>query len=275
MLISGFSTDGFEQTADDLGGGSLIREVRFTTIATPRRWLAIAAAMAAVAAVSVVPSSQAQGAKRLGVSLPDQPVRPRATGRLVTVRTVSQLRQALMRLRNGDRVVVEKFRYGLFLPLRDHAELSWNNPSPGDVVVLRSPADGVDIIKRVIGVPGDQIELRDEEVYRNGKIVPTKQVGKCTSGTGALQPGCRVYESQVNEHSFRFSTAFRMFEPFSERVPEGHIYVLGDHRDHSNDSRNPAIGMVPVSAVKGRALMIYWSSGEQGTRFDRTFHQVQ
>ncbi|HET8933934.1 MAG TPA: signal peptidase I [Polyangiales bacterium] len=178
-------------------------------------------------------------------------------------------------LLSGDRVVVEKFRFGLFLPLREHAELSWSNPRPGDVVVLRSPADGVDIIKRVIGVPGDQIELRDEDVYRNGKVVETKQVGKCEFGTGALQPGCRVYESQVNTHSFRFSTAFRMFEPFSARVPEGHIYVLGDHRDHSNDSRNPAIGMVPVSAVKGRALMIYWSSGEQGTRFDRAFHQVQ
>lgn len=177
-------------------------------------------------------------------------------------------------LLSGDRVVVEKFRYGLFLPLRDHAELNWSNPRPGDVVVLRSPADGVDIIKRVIGVPGDLIELRDEEVYRNGKIVPTKQVGKCAFGTGALQPGCRVYESQVNEHSFRFSTAFRMFEPFSERVPEGHIYVLGDHRDHSNDSRNPMVGAVNINRIKGRALAIYWSSAPEGFRWNRMFSSI-
>lgn len=178
-------------------------------------------------------------------------------------------------LLNGDRVVVSKFAYGLFLPLRDHAEISWGQPKIGDVVILKSPADGVDIIKRVIGVSGDQIELREDQVYRNGKAVDTKQVGKCSLGTGAVQPGCRVYESQIDDRSFRFSTAFRSFDAFSARVPDGHIYVLGDHRDHSNDSRNPAIGMVPISAVKGRALVIYWSSGEQGTRFHRAFHRVQ
>src|SRR5690606_12608590 len=58
-------------------------------------------------------------------------------------------------LLNGDRVVVSKFAYGLFLPLRDHAEITWGQPKVGDVVILKSPADGVDIIKRVIGVGGD------------------------------------------------------------------------------------------------------------------------
>jgi signal peptidase I len=178
-------------------------------------------------------------------------------------------------LLSGDRVVVEKFRYGLYLPLRDHADISWNSPEPGDVVVLRSPADGVDIIKRVIGVAGDQIELRDDQVYRNGQLVPTRDVGKCTTGTGALQPSCRVYESEVDDHTFHFSTALRTMDGFSGQVPDKHIYVLGDHRDQSNDSRNPAVGMIPISAIKGRALIIYWSSGQQGTRFDRAFQPVQ
>jgi signal peptidase I len=178
-------------------------------------------------------------------------------------------------LLSGDRVVVEKFRYGLYLPLRDHADLNWASPDPGDVVVLRSPADGVDIIKRVIGVAGDEIEVRDDRVFRNGQQVPTTQIGKCESGTGALQPGCRVYESQLGDRSFRYSTALRSPDFSRGRVPDKHILVLGDHRDHSNDSRNPAMGMIPLTAIKGRALMIYWSSGDKGTRFDRTFMRVR
>ena len=58
-------------------------------------------------------------------------------------------------LLNGDRVVVAKFMYGLFLPFRDHADLTWGSPNVGDVVIIKSPADGVDIVKRVIGVGGD------------------------------------------------------------------------------------------------------------------------
>jgi signal peptidase I len=84
-----------------------------------------------------------------------------------------------------------------------------------------------------------------------------------------------VYESQINARSFRFSTGSRAFDMFAGRVPEKHIYVLGDHRDHSNDSRNPAVGMIPLTAIKGRALFIYWSSGEDGARWDRAFHRVQ
>jgi signal peptidase I len=58
-------------------------------------------------------------------------------------------------------------------------------------------------------------------------------------------------------------------------IPEGHIYVLGDHRDSSNDSRNPAVGAIPVTRVKGRALSIYWSSGEDGLRYARMMHNVR
>ena len=58
-------------------------------------------------------------------------------------------------------------------------------------------------------------------------------------------------------------------------VPKGHIYVLGDHRDSSNDSRNPVLGVIPVTRVKGRALTIYWSSGEEGLRYDRILKGVR
>ena len=178
-------------------------------------------------------------------------------------------------LLNGDRVVVSKFAFGLFLPLRDHAEFSWGQPNIGDVVIVKSPADGVDIIKRVIGVAGDFIEMRADRVYRNGQALPATDVGPCTSGSGSVQPDCRVYESKIGDRTFHISTAHISADPFPMRVPEGHIYVLGDHRDHSNDSRNPMLGAVPINRIKGRALSIYWSSGPEGFRWSRMFHAIE
>jgi signal peptidase I len=178
-------------------------------------------------------------------------------------------------LLNGDRVVVSKFSYGLFLPLRDQAELSWGGPQVGNVVIIKSPADGVDIVKRVIGVGGDSIEMRGDRVYRNGQPLPLADVGPCVAGVGQLQPDCRVYESKVGDHDFLLSTARVMPEPMPIHVPEGHIYVLGDHRDHSNDSRNPMVGAIPINRIKGRALAIYWSSGPEGLRWPRMFHAIR
>lgn len=178
-------------------------------------------------------------------------------------------------LLSGDRVVVEKFRYGLYLPLRDHADINWSSPDPGDVIVLRSPADGVDIIKRVIGVAGDEVEVRGDTVYRNGAPMPVSQVGKCVIGTGAQDPGCHVYESHLDDNTFHYSTTLRGPDVEKQKVPDGHVFVLGDHRDHSNDSRNPMMGMIPVENIKGKALVIYWSSGEEGTRLNRAFSRIR
>jgi signal peptidase I len=178
-------------------------------------------------------------------------------------------------LLNGDRVVVSKFAYGLFLPLRDHAEITWGKPNAGDVVILKSPADGVDIIKRVIGVGGDFIEVRADRVYRNGQALPASDVGECSAGsTGALESDCRVYESKIDDRVFHISTAHISRDPLPVRVPEGSVYVLGDHRDHSNDSRNEMVGAVPINRIKGRALSIYWSSGPEGFRWKRIFSAI-
>jgi signal peptidase I len=184
-------------------------------------------------------------------------------------------------LLNGDRVVVSKFSFGLFLPLRDHADLTWGEPDVGDVVIIKSPADGVDIVKRVIGIGGDFIEMRADRVYRNGKALPAVDAGPCVEGIGKVEDGkegsatCRRYESKVGDEVFHFSTARVGYDPIPTRVPPHHIYVLGDHRDHSNDSRNPMLGAIPVNHIKGRALAIYWSSGPEGVRFPRMFHAVQ
>ena len=177
-------------------------------------------------------------------------------------------------LLNGDRVVVSKFAFGLFLPLRDQAEFTWSGPDVGDVVIIKSPADGVDIVKRVIGVGGDFIEMRDDRVYRNGQPLPLVDQGACKTGIGAMQSECRVFESKVGEKQFFMSKARGSPDPLPVRVPEGHVYVLGDHRDHSNDSRNPMVGAIPINRIKGRALSIYWSSGPEGFRWHRMLHKI-
>jgi signal peptidase I len=178
-------------------------------------------------------------------------------------------------LLNGDRVVVAKFLYGLFLPFRDQADLNWGGPNLGDVVIIKSPADGVDIVKRVIGVAGDFIEMRDDIVYRNGQPMARVDVGRCKTGTGSNNSRCHWYESKLGEKTFVTSTSRLSPDPLPMHVPEGHIYVLGDHRDSSNDSRNPMVGAIPVTRVKGRALSIYWSSGEEGLRYSRMLHNVR
>jgi signal peptidase I len=178
-------------------------------------------------------------------------------------------------LLNGDRVIVAKFMFGLFLPFREAADLNWGAPSLGDVVIIKSPADGVVIVKRVIGVAGDFIEVRNDVVYRNGKPMSRIDQGHCATGSGSTNPRCHWYDSEIGGKGFTTSSARAMFDPTPTYVPPDHIYVLGDHRDSSNDSRNPAMGVIPVTRVKGKALTIYWSSGEQGLRFERMLKGVR
>lgn len=178
-------------------------------------------------------------------------------------------------LLNGDRVVVSKFSYGLFLPLADEAIFNWSVPDAGSVVIIKSPMDGVDIVKRVIGVPGDRIEIRDGRVLRNGAAMPMDDVGSCETGDGSHNPRCRWTRSKVDGVSFRTSAALPPYDMEEITIPDNHIFVLGDHRDSSNDSRNPAVGAIPASRVKGHALAIYWSSGEDGRRWHRMFKAVE
>lgn len=163
-------------------------------------------------------------------------------------------------LLNGDRVVVSKFSYGLFLPFMNEAVVTWNLPDVGDVVIVRSPRDNVDIVKRVVGLPGDTIELREGVVYRNGEAIPHVSQGSCRDRPDSGPFGCEWVEERIGEHTYRISRNLDSVR--TTRAPvtvePGRIYVLGDHRDRSNDSR--ALGTIPASRVKGRVLSIYWSS---------------
>ncbi len=176
-------------------------------------------------------------------------------------------------LLNGDRVVLAKYAYGLFLPFTKKAILTWNEPNPGDVVIVKSPHDELDIVKRVIGVPGDIIEVRSGAVYKNGRGILDKKLGPCGEQDGEhFEEGCVWHQEKVGDHVYRTSQMGALRFPDSPQgmahaplgdsfpaveVPEGHVYVMGDHRDRSNDSRY--FGMVPMGRVKGKAVFIHWS----------------
>jgi signal peptidase I len=185
-------------------------------------------------------------------------------------------------LLNGDRVVVSKFSFGLFLPFMNEAVVSWGFPDAGDVVIVRSPRDNVDIVKRVVGLPGDTIELRDGVIYRNGKAVSSVSQGVCRDRPDAGPFGCEWVEEKLGDHTYRISRNLDSIRTTRSviTVESDRIYVLGDHRDRSNDSR--ALGTIPISRVKGQVLSIYWSSeggaagcaSIDGLRTDRLFKLV-
>jgi signal peptidase I len=156
-----------------------------------------------------------------------------------------------------ERFAVDKSVYGFTLPMVPEALASWGTPAAGDVVVLTSPRDHVKIIKRVIGLPGDLVEWRNGRPVVNGVALAQGDV-KCPD---RLLPGApmRCWTEQLATH--RYVLTMHEDSPQTEReqlrVPAAHVYVLGDHRDRSNDSR--ALGPIPMSMLVGRATYVYWS----------------
>jgi signal peptidase I len=144
----------------------------------------------------------------------------------------------------GDHILVNKFIYGIKLPFTDKILISLSQPERGDVVVFKFPLDTQkDYIKRVIGLPGDRVELVGKQLLINGR--PTEDP----------------------HASYSMSGNMRMFGPVT--VPAGHLFVMGDNRDESSDSR--VWGFVPRSYLKGKAFLIYWSWDRKsyGVRWNR------
>ena len=186
-------------------------------------------------------------------------------------------------LQIGDYVIVEKWAYGARLPFTRTAQATWRTPARGDIVVLLAPPGNPrddDLIKRVVGVGGDTVEIRDGHLVVNGAPVPRERVpGPCTyenrpeEGAWRVEP-CADFVEKLGSHTYHTHCA-----PFPgcgdvepTKVPEGHVWLAGDHRDRSSDSR--VFGPVPVGRIKGRAWLALVSWGQSGPRWNRLFHFV-
>ena len=142
----------------------------------------------------------------------------------------------------GDHLLVNKFVFGPTRPQAEKKFLPVREPRRGDIVVFKYPDEPErDFIKRVIGLPGDTLELRNKKVYVNGQPLDEPYVH-------FLEPASTSQEV----------TSFDVRERYGPvRVPGDQYFVMGDNRDNSQDSRY--WGFLPRSYIKGRALMIYWS----------------
>ena len=187
-------------------------------------------------------------------------------------------------LQIGDYVIVEKWAYGARLPFTPTAQLKWASTKRGDIVVLLAPpgnARDEDLIKRVVGVGGDTVEIRDGHLVLNGRPVPRERAaGRCTywdkvENGGWHEEPCVDWVEQLDGHGYHvYCTPYQSCRDFPpQKVPEGMVWLAGDHRDHSADSR--FFGPVPVGRIKGRAWMALVSWGPDGPRWNRLFHGVK
>jgi len=137
----------------------------------------------------------------------------------------------------GDHLLVNKFEYGVHIPFTEVKVFDYHKPQRGDIIVFTYPVDqSKDFIKRVIGLPGDSIEIRKKKIYINHKLF--------TAPYGTYSDPDTV--TQVPRDNFGPVV-----------VPENHVFVMGDNRDRSYDSR--FWGFVDYGKIKGKAWIIYWS----------------
>lgn len=157
----------------------------------------------------------------------------------------------------GDHILVNKFLYGIKIPLTDLRALPIRSPARGDVIVFVPPDDPTkDFIKRIIAVPGDRLEIRAKRVYVNGQL--SAEEVRAIHDDVADDSVAEAPPAGVRECRFpRSSTSLHRDWLGPCVVPARRYFVMGDNRDQSHDSR--FWGYVPLSSIRGKAFVIYWS----------------
>src|SRR6185437_5549094 len=158
---------------------------------------------------------------------------------------------------DGDFILVSKFRYGLRLPLLNTKILSTWEPQRGDVVVFHSTSGPpINLIKRLVGVPGDHVVVRNNRVEINGSPVPLVPDGRYSGGYGFTGAELRRETIGGREHRIMLAPVWRSVD-FDGVVPAGHYFFMGDNRNDSEDSRFSPVGFVPADHLIGRAVAIW------------------
>ena len=253
-------------------------------------------------ATRLVPAFRKQNAVGVGIGI----AKALAVALLIRAIIIEPFRipsgSMLPTLQIGDQIFVNKFIYGVHIP--------WANvvpfvivrpPARGDVIVFENPITGQDYIKRVVGIPGDVIELRDDRVYVNGHVVPAQLQERHVevwdrpedSPWRLQHPDLWKETLGGKEHDILLDEEIRREAAPADpiRVPAGSVFVMGDNRDNSLDSRfglggpRRTVVFVPYGNIKGKAMIIWLSLshggllsdllGGTGLRTERFFRQVR
>lgn len=177
----------------------------------------------------------------------------------------------------GDFILVNKYTYGLRLPVINRKIVDINTPQRGDVVVFRYPKDpSVDYIKRLVALPGDKLAYYDKILYINGKPMSQQQQGEYTGvGQGVQMSGASLRAEQLGAVEHQILVVPNQPGVQGEfTVPPGQYFMMGDNRDNSNDSRY--WGTVPEENLVGKAVMIWmsWDSSNGGVDWQRIGQRI-
>lgn len=180
----------------------------------------------------------------------------------------------------GDRIFVNKLAYDLKIPFTTRHVAEWSNPQRGDIVVFYSPHDGTRLVKRVVGLPGDTVELRNDQLVINGNLVDYTPLNADLARQlpPAERGGNQFATERLPGHDHTVMAipalpARRTFGPV--RVPADSYFVMGDNRDNSFDSRY--FGPVARSQIVGKATAVVLSLNRDNywcPRFDRFFSRL-
>ncbi|KPJ97020.1 MAG: hypothetical protein AMJ55_00670 [Gammaproteobacteria bacterium SG8_15] len=181
-------------------------------------------------------------------------------------------------LLDGDFILVNKFAYGIRLPVINTKIIDIGEPQRGDVAVFRYPKDpSVDYIKRVIGLPGDHIVYRNKRLYINGEQMMLTDFGRYdASGVGITMAGAQLLEEDLENKTHNILVDHdRPVLNMEYRVADNEYFVMGDNRDNSNDSR--FWGTVPQENLVGKAFMIWmnWDSTNNGITWGRIGQSIE